>query len=157
MQIRALLRTTTFRLSALYGLIFALGLVALLGLVYLQSAVYLTRRVDSILATEASGLSLSPPSELEQRIEEALSLDGAKNNVFALFTPGGSRLAGNLPAIPAGLRPGGAPIEIGPTASFAAPSRLIARRLVSGEVLVVGRDVNQLQEMRGILASALIG
>jgi signal transduction histidine kinase len=157
MQIRALLRTTTFRLSALYGLIFALGLVALLGLVYLQSAVYLTRRVDGILATEAAGLSLSPPSEIEQRIDEALSLDGAKNNVFALFTPRGVRLAGNLTAIPAALRPGGPPVEIEPTPSFAAPARLIARRLSSGEVLVVGRDVNQLQEMRGILASALIG
>ena len=157
MQIRALLRTTTFRLSALYGLIFALGLVALLGLVYLQSAVYLTGRVDGILATEAGALSLSPPSELEQRIEEALSLDGAKNNVFALFAPRGVRLAGNLAAIPSRLRPGGPPIEIDPTPSFAAPARLIARRLSSGEVLVVGRDVNQLQEMRGILASALIG
>jgi signal transduction histidine kinase len=39
---------------------------------------------------------------------------------------------------------------------FAAPARLIARRLSSGEVLVVGRDVNQLQEMRGIIAAALI-
>src|ERR1700722_14412218 len=142
MQIRALLRTTTFRLSALYGLTFALGLVVLLGLVYLQSAVYLTRRVDGILATEAAGLSRSPPSELEQRLEEALSLDGAKNNVFALFTPRGARLAGNLTAMPTGLRPGGPPIEIGPTASFAAPARLIARRLPSGEVLGGGRDVN---------------
>jgi signal transduction histidine kinase len=157
MQIRALLRTTTFRLSALYGLIFALGLVALLGLVYLRSAVYLTRRVDSILTTEAAGLSLSPPSELEQRIEEALSLGGAHNNVFALFTPRGGRLVGNLATLPPALKPDGSPIEIGPTASFAAPARLIARRLTSGEVLVVGRDVNQLQEMRGILASALIG
>src|SRR5580700_5568155 len=156
MQIRALLRTTTFRLSALYGLIFALGLVALLGLVYLRSAVYLTRRVDGILTTEAAALVRSPPSEVEQRIDEALSLDGQKNNVFALFSPAGAPLAGNLAAIPPALTAGGAPIEIGPTPSFAAPARLIARRLSSGEVLVVGRDVNQLQEMRGIIASALI-
>src|ERR1700721_2471552 len=86
MQIRALLRTTTFRLSALYGLIFAFALVAL----------------------------------------------------------------------PAALTPGGQPIEIGPTPMFPAPARLIARRLASGEVLVVGRDVGQLREMRAILASALI-
>jgi len=156
MQIRALLRTTTFRLSALYGLIFALGLVALLGLVYLRSAVYLTGRVDGILTTEAAALARSPPSEVEQRIDEALTLDGQKNNVFALFAPGGAPLTGNLAAVPAALRPGGAPVEIGPTASFPAPARLIARRLASGEVLVVGRDVNQLQEMRGIIASALI-
>src|ERR1700761_2311393 len=98
MQIRALLRTTTFRLSALYGLIFALALVALLGLVYLRSAVYLTHRVDGILATEAASLVASPPSERSQRIGDALSLGGSRNNVFALFSPAGARLAGNLAA-----------------------------------------------------------
>jgi signal transduction histidine kinase len=156
MQIRALLRTTTFRLSALYGLIFALGLVALLGLVYLRSAAFLTARVDGILATEAAALAKSPPSEVGRRIDQALALDGQKNNVFALFTEGGAPLTGNLTAMPPALKAGGAPIEIGATASFAAPARLIARRLPSGQVLVVGRDVNQLQEMRGIIASALI-
>src|SRR5579871_6005090 len=156
MQIRALLRTTTFRLSALYGLIFALGLVALLGLVYLRSAVYLTARVDGILTTETDALARSPPSETEQRIGEALTLDGHKNSVFALFTSSGAPLAGNLAAIPPSLTPGGPPVEIGPTVSFHAPARLIARRLSSGDVLVVGRDVNQLQEMRRIVASALI-
>jgi signal transduction histidine kinase len=156
MQIRALLRTATFRLSALYALIFALALVSLLGLVYLRSAVYLTQRVDGILATEATALAASPPSEVEQRIEEALTLDGKKNNVFALFSASGEVMAGNLAAMPPGLRPNGPPVEIGATAAFGAPARLIARRLASGEVLVVGRDVDQLQEMRGIIASALI-
>ena len=156
MQIRALLRTATFRLSALYALIFALALVSLLGLVYLRSAVYLTQRVDGILATEAAALVGSPPSEAEQRIDEALTLDGKKNNVFALFSPSGEALTGNLSAIPPTLKPGGPPVEIGPTAAFPAPARLVARRLASGEVLVVGRDVDQLQEMRGIIASALI-
>jgi signal transduction histidine kinase len=156
MQIRALLRTATFRLSALYALIFALALVTLLGLVYLRSAVYLTQRVDGILATEAAALVRSPPSEVEQRIDEALTLDGKKNNVFALFSPSGEQLAGNLAAIPQRLKAGGPPVEIGPTAAFPAPARLIARRLASGEVLVVGRDVDQLQEMRGIIASALL-
>ena len=156
MQIRALLRTATFRLSALYALIFALALVTLLGLVYLRSAVYLTQRVDGILATEAAALVGSPPSEVEQRIDEALTLDGKKNNVFALFSPSGEQLAGNLAAVPQRLKPGGPPVEIAPTTAFPAPARLIARRLASGEVLVVGRDVDQLQEMRGIIASALI-
>ena len=156
MQIRALLRTTTFRLSALYGLIFAFALVALLGLVYLRSAVYLNARVDGILATEATAIARSPPSEVKHRIDEALALDGQKNNVFALFTPGGGPLAGNLATMPTALKAGGAPVEIGATWSFPAPARLIARRLSSGDVLVVGRDVNQLQEMRGIIASALI-
>jgi signal transduction histidine kinase len=156
MQIRALLRTTTFRLSALYGLIFALALVALLGLVYLRSAVYLTRRVDGILTVEADALQRAPPASLRGRVEEALTLNGQSNNVFGLFAANGARIAGDLPALPRRLSPEGRPIEIGPTAMFPAPARLIARRLSNGEVLVVGRDIGQLREIRAIIASALL-
>lgn len=156
MQIRALLRTATFRLSALYGLTFALALVTLLGLVYLRSAVYLTHRVDSILATEAAGLLKGPAPALPTRIDEALALDGLRNNVFGLFRRDGTAITGNLAALPATLRDGDGPVEIGPTAAFGASARLIARHLPNGEVLAVGRDVEQLREMRGIIASALL-
>lgn len=156
MRLRELLRTSTFRLTALYGLVFAIGLVTLLGLVYLRSAGYLTRRVDSILAIEAGALARVPRSLLAQRINEALTLGGERNNVFELFSAAGAPLAGNLPRLPAHLQPGGPPIEIGPTPGFAAPARLIARRLPDGKVLVVGRDINQLKEMRAIIASALV-
>src|ERR1700733_7942922 len=74
MLISELRRSTTFRLTVLYGLVFALGAFALLGMVYLQSAVYLTRRVDGILNTEADALARSPPEAMSGRIAEALAL-----------------------------------------------------------------------------------
>jgi signal transduction histidine kinase len=156
MQIRELWRTTAFRLTAIYGLVFALGALALLGMVYLQSAIYLTQRVDGILDTEARALAQSPPQALGRRIGYALALSGDQTNVFALFSANGSRIAGNLQALPGPLRVNGRPVEIPPTKDFHAHARLIARRLPSGAVLVVGRDVNQLREMRSIIASALI-
>jgi signal transduction histidine kinase len=156
MRLRQLWRTTTFRLTVLYGLIFALGTMALLGMIYLQSVVYLTHRVDGILNTEADALQRSPPHELAQRIDEALALDGDKTNVFALFSRNGAWIAGNLQGLPRALRVGGPPVEIPPTESFPANTRLIARGLPTGEELVVGRDVNQLREMRAIIGSALI-
>ncbi len=156
MQFRALWRTTTFRLTVLYGLLFALGTLALLGMVYVQSAVFLTRRVDGILKTEAAGLARSPRPGLRQRVKEELLLNGDRTNIFALFAPDGTWIAGNLGAMPSGLRVDGAPLEIPSTPSFPASARIIARRLPSGEVLVVGRDVSQLQEMRAIVGSALI-
>jgi signal transduction histidine kinase len=156
MRLRELLRTTTFRLSALYGLLFAVGLVTLLGLVYVRSAGYLTRRVDSILATEAAALGRAPPALLAQRIHEALNLSGQGTSAFELFSAAGAPLAGNLPSMPRRLRLDGPPIEIGPTPGFPTPARVIARRLRDGRVLLVGRDINQLKEMRAIIASALI-
>ncbi len=156
MRLRTLLRTSTFRLSVLYGLVFTVGAIALLGLVYLQSAVYLTRHVDRILGIEAASLAAAPPSQLTQRIDEAINLGGDRTGVFALFSRSHTRLAGNLAVLPPALQVGGPPIEIGPASGFLASTRLVARALPSGQILVVGRDVSQLQEMRAIIASALL-
>lgn len=155
MRLRALWRTTTFRLTVLYGLLFALGTLALLGMVYLQSVVFLTRRVDGILETEAAGLARSVRPGLRQRIQEELALNGDKTNIFALFAADGTWRTGNLSALPAETRVDGPPIEIPPSRSFPASARIIVRRLPSGDLLVVGRDVSQLQQMRAIVASAL--
>lgn len=156
MRLSQLWRTTTFRLTVLYGLLFAFGMIALLGLVYLQSSVYLTQRVDGILKTEADALAPLAPQALNDRIGDALTLNGDKTNVFAVFAANGGWITGNLRAMPPGLRVDGRPIEVSPTVDFPAHARLIARRLPSGALLVVGRDVNQLREMRQIIASALL-
>jgi signal transduction histidine kinase len=155
MHFNALRRTTTFRLTVLYGLLFALGTIALLGMVYVRSAGYLTHRVDGILNTEADALVRSPRPGLSARLIEELTLNGNRTNVFGLFTTGGERIAGNLIDLPPALLKSDQPVEIPPTAEFSASARLIARRLPSGEILVVGRDIEQLQEMRSIITQAL--
>ncbi|MDB6161009.1 MAG: histidine kinase [Gammaproteobacteria bacterium] len=155
MRFRELSRTTTFRLTILYGVLFALGTIALLWMVYLRSAVYLTSRVDGILNTEADALLRSPRPGLRQRVIEELTLNGERNNIFGLFTARGEWVAGNMKSIPASLRTNSRPMELPPTAEFPASVRLVARQLPTGETLVVGRDVGQLREMRAIITSAL--
>ena len=156
MRLSDLWRVSTFRLTILYGFIVALGMLALLGWIYLQSAVYLTQRVDSILNTEADALARSAPRQISQRVQEALALDGTQSNIFALFSAKGEWQVGNLHVRPARLAMGRGPVETAPTSEFPAYARLVARRLPSGQVLVVGRDINQLREMRTIIASALL-
>jgi signal transduction histidine kinase len=156
MRLSEVWRTTTFRLTALYGLVFALGVVALLGLVYVQSTVYLTQRADRILKIEADGIAQAPPGQVRASIDEALALNGAQANIYALFAPDGTWLAGNLRIYPVGLRLGGQSIETGPTPSFPANAILIGRALPSGGRLVVGRDANQLASIRAIILSALV-
>ncbi|HEY1898851.1 MAG TPA: HAMP domain-containing sensor histidine kinase [Steroidobacteraceae bacterium] len=155
MQFNVLRRTTTFRLTVLYGLLFALGTIALLGMVYVRSTGYLTRRVDSILNAEAGGLVRSPRPGLSARVIEELTLNGNRNNVFGLFTSGGDHIAGNLIALPPALLKSSGPAEMPPTAEFPASTRLIARHLPGGQILVVGRDIEQLQQMRAIITQAL--
>ncbi len=155
MRFNELWRTTTFRLTILYGGLFALGTLALLWMVYLQSVVYMTSRVDRILNAQADALVRSPRPGLRQRLIEDLTLNDDRINMFALFSADGRRLAGNLDALPPTLQPNSRPIEIAPTSEFPSNARVISRRLPTGEILVVGRDVGQLQQMRAIIASAL--
>ena len=149
-------RTTTFRLTALYGLVFVLGTVVLLGMVYLQATVYLTRRTDDIIAGEMRALATSPRPGLRLRVAEDLILNGDRVTVIGLFAPNGTQMAGNLDVLPLGLRLGGPAIETSPTVRFPSVARLRAQRLATGEILVVGRDVSQLRELRAIVASALV-
>jgi signal transduction histidine kinase len=149
-------RTTTFRLTALYGLVFVLGTVVLLGLVYLQATVYLSRRTDDIIASETRALAASARSDLRLRIAEDLILNGDRVTIIGLFAPTGTRLAGNLDILPLSLRPGGPAIETPPNVHFPSVARLRAQRLATGEILVVGRDVSQLLELRAIVGSALV-
>jgi signal transduction histidine kinase len=156
MRLSEVWRTTTFRLTALYGVVFALGVVGLLGLVYVQSTVYLTQRADRILKTEADAIAQASPGQMAPRIDEALALNGAQSNIYALFAPDGSWIAGNLRAYPRGLPLDGRSIETAPTPSFPANASIIGRQLPSGERLVVGRDADQLAQIRALLLSALI-
>ena len=156
MRLSEVWRTTSFRLSVVYGAVFAVAIVALLGVVYLQTVGYLTARVDRILNAQADAQMSVPSPALIRRIDDALTLSGARTSLFALFTPDGRRITGNLPREPAGLAPGGAPVEISDPAMFPTSVRMIARRLPSGEVLVVGRDINQLRQIRQIIGSTLV-
>jgi len=156
MRISELWRITTFRLTLMYGIVFALGVLALLGMVYGESAGYLTRRVDGILRTEAEALAAAPPPELRRRIGEALALNGSQINIYALFAPDGHWIVGNMRVLPTGLLVNGQPLESSPSNNLPVRARLLARRLPSGEELVVGRDVSQLREMKTIIFSALL-
>jgi signal transduction histidine kinase len=149
-------QTTAARLSLFYGLIFAAGVIAVLGMVYFQSAIYLTDRVDRILHGEARLMASYSSSNLADQIQDALSVDGSHINLYGLFSEDGRRITGNLETLPPTLKPGGRPVELAPTAIFPANARAIATRLPSGDVLVVGRNVNQQHEIRAIIFGAMV-
>jgi signal transduction histidine kinase len=149
-------QTTAARLSLFYGLIFAVGVIAVLGLVYFQSAIYLTDRDDRILHGEARLMAGYSAANLGDQIQDALSVDGSHINLYGLFSPDGRRITGNLETLPPTLKAGGRPIELSPSAAFPASARAIATRLPSGDILVVGRNVNQLREIRTIIFHAMV-
>lgn len=150
---RSLWRTATFRLTLLFGAVFATGIALLLSLVYAQTAGYLTRRVDRALVAEARLLEGSGPDVIVRRFRQEVARDPL--NSLGLFSAGGERVAGDTSLRPSDLPLDGRPREA-PHRAVAASSRALAERTPWGEILVVERDTRQLVALRRIIVGALL-
>jgi signal transduction histidine kinase len=156
------LRTTTFRWAVSSAFAFACAVLLLFGLTYWQTASYLTRQVDRALLSEASSFMSSPASDLLSRIEWRLQTDPRHFNVTGLFGSDGRRLAGNIAGMPEGLPPPGSAARLGVSRILASGSqetrtvRVVDERLPDGRVLVLGRDVDAVNELTEIVTRALL-
>ena len=102
LHIRDIRNTSTFRLTVLFGLVFATGMTLLLGLIYGLSERELTSRSDRILRLEAAMLEAVPVAELPDRIRTEIARSASGLNYFELESTQGDTIAGNirLPAMP---------------------------------------------------------
>lgn len=159
-----LLRTASFRLAALYAVLFG-GSVLLLGVVvFWTTRSALEEQVRRRIETEVASLQLDFRSNgldhlvatIQERTRAAANLD------YFLVDPVGKRLAGDLPA--ASDRLGWVEIDTGHDASGEQSGenervRVLISQLDGGIRLGVGEDLEQVAEMEdtflGALASAL--
>jgi signal transduction histidine kinase len=147
-------RTTTFRLSALYGAIYLVGIVLLLGVVYGAVADSLTRRSDDAVRDEMRILERSGPAAVLRRFRSEAARDPLVE--FALYSATGERIAGDSPLGPWDLPVDGR-VHAMPRVAGEPPSEALADRASWGEIIVVARDGRQLVELRHIVLTALIG
>jgi len=162
-------RVSTFRLAMLFGVVFAIGNIALLSLIYWQTSSYLVQRIDNSIIGMASSFQNLPPDKVTQEVNDALNYDLRRSNMYGLFAPDGTVIAGNMTSLPQGLPADGkihqfSHLSIPPyptQRSVPEPvdglARALIKQLSNGTILVVGRDFTQLAEIRGIIQNALIG
>ena len=157
-----LLRTSTFRLAALYLVLFAVSVSALLGYVYWNTAVLLERQTDETIRAEVQALA----DQYSQRglggIIDTIRRrsDDDSGAVYLLTAPSGLRIAGNmtdLPAIPRGEANWiEFPIDV---QNGSAREHHVARAfyitLAGGFELVVGRDVEALRQFANIIRQTI--
>src|SRR5205807_1760808 len=97
-----LLRTSTFRLSALYLLLFALSVGAILAFVYWNTAVLLERQTDETIKAEIQGIAeqyrYRGLAGVADTVRRRSTVDSS--SIYLLFTPEGKPVTGNLNAIP---------------------------------------------------------
>lgn len=143
LRLRDLRRISTFRLTLLLGTIASIGVAALLGLIYVLTARELTARSDGILRDQARQWLTFPPAELPVRI--MADLGERKLNYGALIARNGERVTGNIVSTP--MIPPGKPIDVEASPAHG-PLRLLAVTTSNGEIVLVGRDISQIRDLR---------
>src|SRR5262245_8917429 len=155
------IRTTTFRWTLVVSGAFALCILLMFGLVYWQTASYLTGRVDGTIARDADAIARDVPEHAHEAIDERLRQDPRRIRLAGLFGADGVRIAGNLESLPDRLRVDGDPqnvsvVRIDARGREEQTVRAVARRLRTGEILVLGRNVDELSEIASIVERALM-
>src|SRR3984893_1135910 len=154
------MHSTTLRWTFLVAGIFAAFIVALLGFVYLKTEDDLTMRSDRVIASQMGVLAdLSPERRLDA-INEHLKQDPGRVQLAGLFGSNGRRIAGNLESLPGDPNTDNAVKSVGvdridETGVEKQAVRLIARSLRSGDVLVIGRNVDEVGEIARVVRWAL--
>ena len=152
-------RTTTFRWTLAVAGAFVLCTSLLFGFVYWQTSAYMTSRVDGLITQELRVIGGDTPERRLTQIEDRLRQDPRRIRISALFAPDGHRIAGNMESLPPGLAPG-APtnavvVRVDDGGRERQTVRLAAYPLPTGEVLVAGRNIDELAEFAEIVRRAL--
>src|SRR6267378_6121497 len=160
MQLPEFTRSTTLRWTFLVASIFAAFIVALLGFVFLKTEGDLTTRSDRVIASQMGVLAdLSPERRLDA-INEHLKQDPGRVQLAGLFGANGRRIAGNMESLPPGLRTDNAVQSavidrMDESGREKQTVRLVARSLPNGDLLLIGRNVDEVGEVAGVVGRAL--
>ena len=155
------LRTTTFRWSLFLSGTLAVCTLLMVGFVYWQTSVYLIASVDEVVTDRADALSKLSQHELTPTLLEHLGEDPRRVKLGGLFDSHGNRVSGNIETPPGGLRPG-APAQALPVVRVDAMgreqqvARIVARRTADGGTLVIGRNIDEVTQIRKLVERALI-
>jgi hypothetical protein len=153
-------RTSTFRLTASFAIIFTLSTLLLFSFIYWQTAVAETRRVESELERDARAIAEDTHGNVLDAVRIEMATRSHRITYVSLFAPDGQLQAGNLERVPQELRADGhahrRTIDTGADGLHKSVDILIVRRgLADGRSLVIGRSLDSVDNLRGVVLRAL--
>jgi len=160
-RVAALLRTTTFRLTLLYSVLFGLSATVLALFFYWSTIGLLVRETDATLKAEITGLAEHyiehGLDRLVQVIAHRLSTDDSGDMLYLFASRDFQPLAGNLRAWPTADADDAGWIEFEHHAADGRrlPARARAYVLRDGMHLLVGRNISHIVELRRVVKRAL--
>ncbi|MEH2470778.1 signal transduction histidine kinase [Nitrobacteraceae bacterium AZCC 2161] len=160
MQLPEFTRSTTLRWTVLAAATFAAFIVVLLGFIDLKTKDDLTVRSDRVIASQMSVFAQLSPERRLEALEEHLRQDPGRVRLAGLFGSSGRRIAGNLESLPPDLRTDNtvesAVVDRADESGREKQAvRLIARSLPNGDVLVIGRNVDEVGEIAHVVGRTL--
>ncbi|WP_254515910.1 hypothetical protein [Novosphingobium sp. G106] len=147
-------KTSGFRLTLLLGSIATAGLLLLLLLIFILIARDLTHRSDRVLRSEAARLEAVSPDQLSAEVTRYILSSASGLNYVGLVRPDGRAVSGNLRL--AGSYPLETPFEVDSLKGISHPLRVLAHRTATGRLLLIGRDIAPLADLRRQIGRILI-
>src|SRR5260370_10826554 len=140
--------------------VFAVFVIVLFGFIYWQIDDYLTARSDRVITLELEGISGLSPERRLQAMDERLRQDPRGGQLAAIFSADGHRTTGNIESLPPELRIDGPAqaaniVKTNGNGRQHQVVRAIAQRVPNGDVLVIGRNVDEAKEISHADAGAL--
>ncbi len=161
-SLRLLAATTAFRWTLAIAGGFTAMVLLLFAFIYWQTAERERGRIDGAVLSKALSIAEAPGEAAAPALEAWLAKDSHSRLYGALFGPGGARLAGNVLMVPDGIIADGLAhrMVIGPTdrdrdGDSPEVVRGVARRLGDGRLLVLGYDIDELDQAQDLILRAL--
>jgi signal transduction histidine kinase len=152
-------RTSTFRWTLAVAGVFVLCTLLLFGFVYWQTAVYMLRNYDALLAEELQVFAANTPTQRLEELGDRLRKDPQRTKIGGLFGADGHRIAGNIESVPRGLAPDiptdAVVVRLDDTGRKQQKVRLALHPLPGGEILAIGRNIDEIGELAEIVRRAL--
>ncbi len=154
------IRSNTFHWAFMVAGVFAVFIILLFGFIYWKIDDYLTARSDRVITSQVEGIAGLTPERRLEAIDERLRLDPRGVQVAAVFAADGRRMVGNMESLPADLRidaeaQGTNIVRIDRNSRERQAIRAIARRMRNGDVLVIGRNIDEANEISHVVGEAL--
>jgi signal transduction histidine kinase len=131
----------------------------LFGFVYWRAAAYMTANIDGLLTDGLRIVAAGSPEQRLTLIEDRLRQDPRRIRLAGLFGADGHRIAGNIESLPPGLTPdvpgNAVVVRVDGPVRETQKARVAAQPLPGGEILVIGRNIDEIAEIAEIVGRAL--
>jgi signal transduction histidine kinase len=155
-----ILRSNTFYWALMVAGVFAVFVTGLFGFIYWRIGDYLTARSDGVITAQLEGIAGLPPQRRRDAVEDRLKQDLRGVQLAAIFAADGHLITGNLESLPPRLQidtpaQGADIVRTDRGKREGQTVRAIAWRMQNGDVLVLGRNIDEATETAHVVGQAL--